>query len=61
MTLDGEYIACRCAGHSCSDRNRCACHVKPIPEGLVPFWMPWYDARKDNKCPHFQPEETCKA
>lgn len=58
MTLNGEHVAHRCAGHSCSDRNRCAWHVAPVPEGLAVVWVPHYDDRRDNVCRHYLPERA---
>ena len=41
--INGEHIARRCAGHSCADRNRCAWHVEPVPEGLTVVWERYYE------------------
>lgn len=52
--LNCEHVAYRCAGHSCQDRNRCDCHILPVPDGLVVIWQPWYEDREGNKCEHFR-------
>ena len=60
MTIadNGYGVVRRCAGHGCDDRNRCLAHVAPVAIDAWVIWMPWYDDRKDDKCPHFVAEEA---
>ena len=53
LSDNGYGVVRRCAGHSCSDRNRCLAHITPVEDGQSVIWMPWYDDRQGNKCPHF--------
>lgn len=53
---NGYGVVRRCVGHSCSDRNRCAAHVAPVTYPQAVIWERWYEARQDNRCPHFIPD-----